>query len=197
MPNYCNYDLRAVGTKKDLETFYKEFAADYQYDLDTGKLIRCEYEGEPVEHHLFRNWDVYPNLEDAIHEEWYPDGYFMEVAGYCAWSVYTCMFDGPHTYYADRPEGSKGTHLLEMSKRLSVDIEIFSEESGVGFAEHYLIKSGELIISEETNFEEYPAYEFNTKEECEEAYDIKISDDEWNNADDYIVRGGFDKEYNI
>jgi hypothetical protein len=77
----------------------------------------------------------------------------------CAWSVYCCMFDGPLTYYEDfqteHPNNHFGTHILQESKRLNLEIEIWSREGGVGFQEHYKICSGILIKDEEYKFKEY------------------------------------------
>lgn len=130
MPNYCNYEMRIRGSRESVDRVLACLMADYNY-----------YEGKPSHKHFFRvfearNWDEWKN----------GDGTFTKtVCGSCAWSVYMCMCSGGLTYYdrakGEHPETFMGTTLAEQSK--DCEIEVFSEETGVGFGEHYIFKGGE------------------------------------------------------
>lgn len=78
------------------------------------------------------------------------------------------------------------------SKRLNLDIEVYSEECGMCFQEHYVIINGDTVISECVDWQEYAIYDYDTKEEAEKDLGIEITDEEWESCDDYISRGGFD-----
>ncbi len=78
------------------------------------------------------------------------------VSGDCAWSVKCCMAKGPMTYYADElihePKfhvfkdwqghicyANILTHLQDLCKELGVACEIYSEEPGCEFQEHWIV----------------------------------------------------------
>lgn len=160
MPNYCNYEMRLVGEKENLIKAYNIIKADYDYkedgtvecdaDKHLFRIFECEYEG----YHYGVN-----SAEEAI--EKYSDGNALILSGNCAWSVYSCMFEGESTYYSQwteerkaKYECFKGTTIDRISKEFELDIEIFSEEGGCGFMEHYLINNGEIIIDDCIDYHE-------------------------------------------
>lgn len=135
MPNYCNYEMKIKGSKDAIKRVLECLKADYDYD-----------EGKPGHKHFFRVFDVYENakMEDN------GDGTFTQfVCGDCAWSVYCCMFSGG-TYYNDckknHPDTFMGTDLIEQSQ--DCEIEVFSEEEGMEFSEHYIFKNGECLCDD-------------------------------------------------
>lgn len=77
------------------------------------------------------------------------------------------------------------------SKRLNLDIEVYSEECGCCFQEHYIIVNGNIVADECVDWYEYYIGDYNTKEEAEEELEIEITDQEWKH-DYYISRGGFE-----
>lgn len=140
MPNYCNYQMKLRGTKENIQTFIAYLKADYS--CANGKWECSE------DRHFFRVFEADHNpSEDTVDAS---GEIVSTVSGYCAWSIFSCLFEGNHTYYSryEKEEGFKGIHILEASKELSLDIEIYSEEAGVGFMEHYLIEKGELLVDE-------------------------------------------------
>ena len=180
MSNYCNYSMCVVGTKENVEEFTKVINADYDY-----RTMQFSYD-----RHMFR---VFEAECDEIEER--DNGIYQTVInGYCAWSVSSCMLEGG--YYKDCKEryGSnfRGTTLLIESKRLNIDIEVFSEESGMCFQEHYVIRDGRLICNECVDWNEYWIDDYETKEEAEAELDITITDEEWNCGDACFSRGGFE-----
>jgi hypothetical protein len=160
MPNYCDYSMRIKGSKDSIQRVVDCLKADYNYG-----------EGQPAHKHFFRVFDVYEgDMEDN------GDGtYTLSVSGYCAWSVASCMCDGKWSYYdsvkEDYPDIFMGTTLQEQSQ--DCEIEVFSEEEGMCFSEHFIFKNGECLC-EETEEIESGGY----NEEGEPTTDI-----DWENYD--------------
>lgn len=136
MPNYCNYEMKIKGSKDAIKRVLECLKADYDYN-----------KGKPDHKHFFRVFDVYDDNEMKDNG----DGTFTQfVFGDCAWSVHSCMCSGEHTYYNDGKESFgenfMGTDLLEQSK--DCEIEVFSEEEGMEFSEHYIFKNGECLVDD-------------------------------------------------
>lgn len=136
MANDCLFDMRIKGKKDSILRVIECLKAGYNY-----------YEGQPKHKHFFRIFDVYD--EDNIMDN--GDGTFTaNLWGYCAWSVHSCMLEGVHTYYNDckknHPDIFMGTNLGEQSK--DCEIEVFSEEEGMCFSEHYYFKNGIRMVNE-------------------------------------------------
>lgn len=114
------------------------------------ECLKADYsygEGKPEHKHFFRVFDVYENEEMEDNG----DGTFTQfVYGYCAWSVRSCMCGGDHTYYnsvkESYPDTFMGTDLVEQSQ--DCEIEVFSEEEGMAFSEHYIFKNGECLCDD-------------------------------------------------
>lgn len=147
MPNYCSFDLKAVGKKENLLKLISYLKADYNYD---SMMETCECSADK---HFYRIFDFDVNEPQDIIEGSFT-GY-----GCCAWSVWSCMFDGDSTYYDHNKNipYAKHTNMLEASKELDLEIEIYSEESGINFEEHFLIRKGVLVdhkcVDYENNYE--------------------------------------------
>lgn len=181
MPNYCYYEMCVRGQKKNVEEFIKVIKADYNYTD-----MKFTYK-----RHLFRVFSAdYDELEQVEN-----DDYRVIISGDCAWSVATCML--PHGYYrslkAEYPNEFRGTTLQKESRKLNLAIEVYSEECGMCFQEHYLFDNGEEIINECVDYNEYAIYEYTSKAEAEEDLGIEITDEEWNSGEEYIKRGGFEE----
>jgi len=93
-----------------------------------------------------------------------------EFSGTCAWSVFSCMCKGDGTYANDHD--GENTSLQETALELGCDIEVYSEEPGIGFAEHYLYTGdGKTAIEEEREYEEF-FLDDSTFEEMDEQYGL-------------------------
>lgn len=183
MPNYCDYEMMVKGKKENVEEFVMVIKTDYEYD----KAGNCKCEAG---RHL---WRVFEANSDIVDIE---DGLVVaSVWGYCAWSVFSCMFDGDGTYQHDRPNGC-GTTLEIESKNLGLEIEVYSKEPGMCFMEHYYIDNGEITTDECVEYAEYCISDYETKKEAEEELGIIISDYEWEH-EDYVGRGGMEWEFSI
>lgn len=185
MPNYCGYDMKVIGVKEKVEEFIKVLKADYSYSNNNFSFDR----------HMFRVFDA------AVYdEEINDDNYIAYINGNCAWSVATCMFE--NGYYKDVkerfPDIFRGTTVVDESKKLQLKIEIFSEECGMCFQEHYLIDNGNIKIDESVDWQEYYLGDYKTKSEAEKDLETTITDEEWKeHKTDYIERGGFEWDYSI
>lgn len=136
MPNYCDYEMKIKGSKDAIKRVLECLKVDYDY---------CK--GKPRHKHFSRVFSAY---EDERMED-NGDGTFTQfVYGSCAWSVYCCMCGGDHTYYdslrESHPDTFMGTDLVEQSQ--DCEIEVFSEEEGMEFSEHYIFKNGECLCDD-------------------------------------------------
>ena len=136
MPNYCDYEMKIKGSKEAINRVVNCLKAEYNYGA-----------GKPEHKHFFRIFEAY--VDDEMEKN--DDGTFTQfVSGYCAWSVYSCMCSGEHTYYSDcKDDFGKdfmGTTLFEQSE--DCEIEVFSEEDGMEFSEHYIFKKGRCVLDD-------------------------------------------------
>lgn len=143
MPNYCDYEMKIVGTKKAINRVIECLKADYNYGVE-----------KPSHKHFFRVFDCWGDDEDFVEER---NGLFSKIVfGDCAWSCSSCMLSGNYSYYQDVKKSNKdtfmGTDLAEQSKDCT--IEVFSEETGMGFSEHYLFKNGKCLIDDTCDIEQ-------------------------------------------
>lgn len=165
MPNYCDYEMKIRGSKDAIARVLECLKANYDYGM-----------GKPEHKHFFRVFSAYENDEMENND----DGtYTLFVYGDCAWSVYSCMCSGEHTYYNDLkeryPDIFMGTTLEEQSK--DCEIEVFSEEEGMEFSEHLLYKNGECLIDDTADVEQ-AGYDSNGK---------ITTDIDWDTYEDEVV----------
>lgn len=190
MPNLCNYQMKVVGKKENVEEFIKIMQANYDY-----RAMEFSHDkhmgGRVFEAYVDEFKEVDNNKFAAI------------ICGDCAWSVSSCMFGGEWSYYNgfknDYQDKCRSTTVPIESKELDLNIEIFSEESGCCFMEHYLVRKGDVEIEDCVDWEEYFIDEYETKEEAEEELGVEFTDEEWENAEDGCVinRGGIEWDYEI
>ena len=202
MPNYCYYEMRVKGKPENVNQFILSLQSDYGYTpveisnrmltYPRGKMLIYPNDNnrrvfkvrqQISSPHLFRVFEANVNESECFCLP--PDesgNIIRSLYGYCAWSVYSCMFEGKCTYYDDfmrdfgiRYIGFFGTTIPKLSRLLNLDIEIFSEETGVCFQEHYRVTNGNIIINDEVQI----TVDFN--EETQED----------------IIQGGFDWKFNI
>jgi len=205
MPNYCDFDgrIKAIDSpmfkeskKARIRKFIDWMNAEYRYSGENPDIY-LEVEGKkiPVEHHL--GWRVFECNADLDWLEEIPDENdpCLDFFGYCAWSVYSCMLEGPFTYYSDNHKeniekyGKDFSLTLPMAcKELGLEVEIFSSEPGMCFAEHYHVSAnGELLTEDETDYvehyiEECETYEDFSKEWIEKGKKCSVSKKDFDKA---------------
>ena len=178
MANNCFYSMYVKGTKDNVEDFIKVIKSNYDYGT-----MEFEYD-----RHMFRVFSADEGELEVLDN----DTYGVVINGDCAWSVASCMLEGG--YYSrckdSYGENFRGTTLTRESEILNLEIEVFSEECGMCFQEHYIVRYGVLEVNEYVDWYEYFLDDYETKEEAEEDLEIKITDEEWEMRE-IITRGGF------
>ena len=136
MANNCDFTMMVRGKPENVGTFYR-YLTDYKNSpKNFARIFSAEIDSESVSDSGIKT---------------------MQVSGDCAWSVYSCMCEGEHTYYSEDQSG-KLTCLREATKELNLEVEIRSTEPGFNFWEHFWYKDGECLCDDcgdlpETNFE--------------------------------------------
>lgn len=187
MPNICSYCMQVKGKPENVEEFIKIIQTDYAYDKN-GNCYNPSDHNKPVEKHFWRVFEANVESDDISY-----DIRTVEISGDCAWSVKSCMCDGLFTYQYQNPNGH-GTTLQKESERLQLAIEVFSEECGMGFMEHYVVVDGNIIIDDCIDYAEYYTGDFDTVEEMNVEYGTNFTQEEFE-ANEYISVGGIDWEF--
>lgn len=191
---YCYFLMRVKGKKENVEEFIDvvetECLVTYSSKNGVGKTY-YECEGKS-DRHL---WSL-DNLIFATVDELEDGVITIDIRGDCAYSVYSCMFDGKGTEQSRHPDGN-GTTLLQESANLDLEIEVYSSEPVYEFMEHYLIKYGELIVDEVVDYAEYFLEDYEDVEELNKLCGTKFTQEDWDNAYDYISVGGIEWKFNI
>ena len=134
MPNLCSYEIRVIGSKESRDKF-----ADYMW----ANYIAGNRETEPKKY--FSRIAI-----DYVDRQPYVSNYGEEgdcYTGDCAWSIKSCMFNGEHTYFG-KGENPNLVCIENVTKDLGLRTEIWSEEPGMEFCEHYYIDNGNVIVEE-------------------------------------------------
>ena len=199
MPNICDFDMLVEGKKKDIDTFTKWLEADYHYFVDDSGVPKLECSSD---YHFYRVFDVYYDEIDAEDDEVIR----QVISGDCAWSVTVCMLRNCGSLYYKRSEDDefkdirKDIDLIQASWLLNLKIEVYSKESGMCFAEHYLIDNGKMIIDDCTEYQEICLVEYETKEQAEEDLNTTITEEEWDKRyenEGWVSRCDWDFKFTI
>lgn len=133
-------------------------------------------------HHFWRIFD-----STIIDEGEVDDEYYMVITGDCAWSIETCC----------RSSGYAHCDLFEVNtEELSIAMEVYSSEPGIGFQEHYLYENGECLISESTDYSEYWLDDMSL-EELKAEYNLPASLTESDFVEGRYCEGGYIWEFEI
>ena len=156
MPNICTGFINVRGRADCVDEFIAILNADYSYMPNRDGNWVADPKNFSHIPHFFRVFSAYTMDDPVYHGAIYKG---VSISFECAWSVYSCMFPGPFTYYGDFQEEHLnqhfGSNILIESKRLQLEIEIWSYEPGMAFQEHYKICSGILVRNEEFTFIAY------------------------------------------
>lgn len=148
MANYCEYDMHVCGAEGDVNEFVS--------------ILQRKHNKRRLPDARIYSAEVYSSYNDA-------DGNYVAcIFGDCAWSVFTSMLYGK--YDMDKGLGLIITTLVDESRILNLKIEVWSQEVGIGFQEHYLLNYGDVIDESE---KEVDVYYFDQSE-----YDESLSLDE-------------------
>mgnify|MGYP003296935919 CR=1 FL=1 len=171
MANICSFSMYVKGNNDDIQSFYNAMCQNGKFYMGRGA-----------------------DAEIVIDEG------CANIDGWCKWSVQSALIDNAISmrtnpgmwYFGDDFDASQVEFitLFEACKKWNLDMEVYSEECGCEFQEHYMFVDGKLIIDECVEWHEYYLGDFDTKEEAEEELEIQITDAEWNERE-CISRGGF------
>lgn len=178
MANECYFHLKVVGKKESVKEFLKVLQAKYSYHEDCFSFDR----------HFYRIFKTNVEEEGVLE-----DSYFATVSGSCAWSVNHSMRDGKFSCYGifgKDKANSRGTNLVLESKNLDLKVEIFSEEEGFSFQEHYLYETGVLLKEECADVTMINYDDWDSLEEINEEFKTDFKEEDF--KDGFIQFGGFD-----
>lgn len=172
MANMCNFVMRVRGKHENIEKFYNAMNQNGNVYMGRGAEADIEYEDNDV----------------------------AEINGWCKWSIVSSLIDNAISmrehpdrwhFFEDISEVEFIT-LIEACQKWNIDMEVYSEEPGCCFQEHFMVINGELVDENCVDWYEYCIDDFETKEEAERELDIEISNEEWESGEAFISRGGFE-----
>lgn len=172
MANICSFSMCVKGTHENIESFYNALIQKGTIWMGRGADAEIHYESE--------------------------DKAFID--GWCKWSIQSALIDNaismrvePEKWYHKEGEEEKEyITLFEACDRWNLNMEVYSEECGCCFQEHYVFINGDIVCNECIDYYEYCLGDYSTKKEAEKEFEIKITDEEWNSGEDFISRGGFE-----
>ena len=174
MANICGFSMLIRGNHNDIESFYNAMSQKGNIYMGRGADATLEFEDDNV----------------------------ARIEGWCKWSIQSALIDNAISmrtnptmwYWGEGVNANKLQFitLFEACSKWNLDMEVYSEECGCCFQEHYVCINGDVICDECVEYNEYCIDEFQTKEDAEAELGIKISDEEWNSGESFISRGGFE-----
>ena len=172
MANICNFTMYVKGNNEDIESFYNALVQEGDVYMGRGAEAEIRYEDNAA---------------------------FID--GWCKWSVQSALVHNAISMRTNPEMWAWGNDvdstqlefvtLFEACREWNLDMEVYSEEPGCEFQEHYICLKGDVVCDECVEYHEYDIYDYEIKEEAEEELGIEITDDEWD-KEDYIYRGGFE-----
>ena len=108
MPNYCTGFMNVRGYAPNVDEFIAILQANYSYHKSMTDFSWC-VDPDNFTHipHFFRVFQAIP-----FNEVWHSGVYkCVSIDLEVAWSIYSCMFKGPHTYYDEFERNHPGQHL--------------------------------------------------------------------------------------
>ena len=174
MANICSFSMCVKGKHDDIEKFYNAMSQSGNIWMGRGADAEIDYDDDEGK---------------------------AQIDGWCKWSVSSAMISNavsmrtePNIWAFSQREKNdlEFITLIEATEKWNLVVEVYSEEPGCEFQEHYVFDNGNVLCDECVDYYEFWTDDYNTKEEVEEAYGIKITDEEWESGDT-ICRGGFEE----
>ena len=170
MANDCIFEMSIYGKEKDADEFFEILNNDYD------------------KRHMFRIFSAYLYEKEVI------DGIaHLTVAGSCAWNCLICMTEGDGSYFLSSDDPNKTSLFIE-TKRLHLAVELYSEEPGMQFQEHFIFIDGKAVCEDCIDYEEWYIEDESTLESHNESHPEHIlTMDEVENLDEPIFKyGGYE-----
>lgn len=156
------------------------------------QIMRNDYNCTPDDPlHLWRVFSAYENMRMSYDDT--EDIITVTVGGDCAWSVASCMLEGG---YNNSNNNCNGTTLERETQRLGLVVEVYSEECGNAFMEHYIIASGEFVANECVEWSEYFMEDFEDVNDFNETTGQNWTQKQFEEYDEeYFEIGGMDWDF--
>ena len=176
MANLCSFLMKVCGEHDNIEKFYNAMMQNGTIYMGRGADASIDYDDENGT---------------------------AQIDGCCKWSVVSALIDNaismrtnPERWYWDNIPNKDELEFItlwEACKRWNLIMEVYSEECGCCFQEHFRCDKGDIIYEECIDWEEYFIDDYETKEEAEEDLEITITDKEWaiGLKEGCFSRGGF------
>ena len=134
MANICSFDLKMTGFRSE---------ADRKLISDMFDIGSKPWKQLPVElsHRIY---------ESLVEDQ--EDGSIV-IHGDCAWSVLCALREEFRP--VKKEKGTEFINLEELSRRFGVSIEYYSEELGMQFQEHCIIRNGKAVTDDCVDVEEH------------------------------------------
>lgn len=127
MPNWAFGEVQVKGKPKDIENFCKLFVFEDEADKE---IKKTPYFARSFIHSSWKDFKK-DNLGKKVTEAEFDVDF--------AWSCWSCLFEG----YPNKKEGF--VTLKWACKEYNVEVEIETEEEGMGFEEKIITKNGKPI----------------------------------------------------
>ena len=143
MANICDFCMMVKGKKESIEQFINMMEQKGNVYMGRGAVIN------------------FTDMEEVDNGK-----YRCQIDGYTKWSVQSAMIDNAISMRVEPNKWNFGENvdatklsiitLFEACEQLELDMEVYSEECGCCFQEHYLFVDGELVANECVEYiEEY------------------------------------------
>ncbi len=161
MANDCYFEMNVAGYRDNVNAFISILEESNYDNIHLARIFES---------------NVYNVIDVGLWRK-------ASICGSCAWSVYTCMLNDLYSYYnsdlnyhmkrlLDHKETKfTTTNLIELSDKLKLTIEVYSQEPGMCFYELYkILPGGKLIVNHEGKYEEVYIDDCETYEELKDWY---------------------------
>lgn len=184
MANICSFSMQVNGKHENIERFYNALTQNGKIWIGRGSEADIRYEDDD---------------ERAF------------IDGWCKWSIHAALVLDAISMRIQQETGKGDWHwgdglqnvekfltIWEACKEFNVNMEVYSEECGCEFQEHYKYENGN-VTEECVHYQEiclsYEEEEGLTREGIEAKYNCEISDDEWDEG--YKSIGGFEWDFDL
>ena len=171
MANSCYFVMKVKGKKENVLKFQR---------IITRNKEGVEIDDETFLQELSKKFHRWVECEVYSQTETEDNEYIIELSGDCAWSINTAMLTPGNDTYT----------LEELSRDLQLKIEVYSEEYGIAFQEHFFYDNGDCISNECVDAFEYYIENEDELREANEEHGTSYTMDDLD--DGYLHIGGFE-----
>lgn len=178
MANIAHFELRAIGTKENLQPLINTMKRTNSEHPRSGPLFKRVYDTMQTQKGVFE-------VDDGL--------FAVEYVGSCKWSALALT---EHAWTHVDTQDPTNASLNRLSERCNLQIEVYGSEDSVGFEEHYIIQNGVMLQEEERDALWLYTDDYEDYDEMKEYADMDgytFTRDQYDQAQtsEVIVLGGF------